>query len=157
MCVIQCVNCPCCYQLTLIPLKEDYFDGGDPKRFRFWPRKDLVRRYCKGGRIYTEVCDYLWVNPGCPRREPDYTPALGEQADSKCQSARCSSDTCRLVISRWEDYCGEHHPRSAKLMKKEPVFRVRIYDDTDLRFKAPFNHFMRHAQNFGGRRPFPFV
>ena len=157
MCIIQCVDCPCCYQLTLIPLKEKYFDGGDPKRFRDWDRKDLVRRYCNAGRFYSEVSDYLCANPECPRREPDYTPALGEPADSKCVSAYCSSQTCRLVASRWEDYCGQHHPRSKKLMKKEPVFRIRIHDDDDMRFKDPFNHFMKHAQNFGGRRPFPFV
>ena len=47
MCLIQCIDCPSCIGLSLVPLKDDYFKGRKPKCFWFWPRKDLVRRFKK--------------------------------------------------------------------------------------------------------------
>jgi hypothetical protein len=64
-----------------------------------------------------------------------------------------------LVGCRGEDYCFDHHPRSARLMTKAPTFRVVIYDDNHLRHVDPFAHFMEHRDRYEdrGRRPFPFV
>jgi hypothetical protein len=47
MCLIQCIDCPSCIGLSLVPLKDDYFNGRKPKCFWFWPCKDLVRRFKK--------------------------------------------------------------------------------------------------------------
>jgi len=86
------------------------------------------------------------MNPERPRRQPDYAPVQGEQVDSKCNSTHCTSKTCHLVAYHWEDYCRDHHPRSKKLMKKEPVFRVWIYDDADLRHADQFFSLMQHPK-----------
>ena len=146
MCVIQCINCPVCYKLTLVPLKSDYFNREDSRQFRFLERKDLVRCFCNASQFYSQVYDYLCMNPERPRRQPDYAPVQGEQVDSKCNSTHCTSKTCHLVACHWEDYCRDHHPRSKKLMKKEPVFRVWIYDDADLRHADQFFSFMKHPK-----------
>ena len=158
MCVIQCINCPVCYKLTLVPLKSDCFNREDSRQFRFWERKDLVRCFCNASQFYSQVYDYLCMNPECPRRQPDYALVQGEQVDSKCNSTHCTSKTCCLVTCCWEDYCRDHHPRSKKLMKKAPVFRVWIYHDADLRHADPFLYFMKHRKNTGREnRAFPFV
>jgi hypothetical protein len=159
MCIIQCIDCVCCDFLTLIPLKSDYFNGGDYRHFRNWARLDLVRRFRNAGKIYTTVYDEMCMNTECPRRKSDYTPKEGEKVDSHCGSVHCNNLTCRLVACRGEDYCFEHHPRSQQLLKKAPVFRVRIYNDADLRHVDRFSHFMKHVDQRDGRtrRPFPFV
>ncbi len=33
MCIIQCIDCVVCPDLTLVPLKSDYFNGGDYQNF----------------------------------------------------------------------------------------------------------------------------
>ena len=159
MCIIQVIDCVVCHDLTLVPLKSDYFNGGDYLPFRQWKRLDLLRRFKNSGRIYSTVYDKFCMNPECPRRKPDYKPREGEKVDSKCGSVHCKDQTCRLVGTRWEDYCFDHHPRSKALMKKEPTFRVQIYDDNHLRHENPFLHFMEHVdrRDRRERRPFPFV
>ncbi len=124
--------------LTLVPLKSDYFNGGDYRNFRKWDRLDLVRRFKNSGKIYTQVYDKMCMNPECPRRKPDYKPREGEKINSTCGSVHCKDSTCRLVACRGEDYCFDHHPRSAVLMKQAPNFRVVIYDDAHLRHADPF-------------------
>ncbi len=158
MCIIQVIDCIVCDLLTLVPLKSDYFNGGDYLPFRRWNRLDLLRRFQNSGRIYTTVYDKFCMNPECPRRKPDYKPREGEKVDSKCGSVHCKDQTCRLVGCRGEDYCFDHHPRSKELMKRSPTFRVQIYDDAHLRHENPFTHFMQHVdRRDGSRRPFPFV
>ena len=104
----------------------------------------MVRCFCNASQFYSQVYDYLCMNPECPMRQPDYAPVQGEQVDSKCDSTHYTSKTCRLVACRWEDYCRDHHLRSKKLMKKGPVVRVWIYDDADLRHADQFFSFMKH-------------
>ena len=79
MCIIQCIDCVVCPDLTLVPLKSDYFNGGDYRNFRKWDRLDLVRRFKNSGKIYTQVYDKMCMNPECPRRKPDYKPREGEK------------------------------------------------------------------------------
>ena len=159
MCIIQCIDCVVCPDLTLVPLKSDYFNGGDYRNFRKWDRLDLMRRFKNSGKIYTQVYDKMCMNPECPRRNPDYKPREGEKINSTCGSVHCKDSTCRLVACQGEDYCFDHHPRSARLMKQAPNFRVVIYDDVHLRHEDPFMHFMEHVGRRGDRerRPFPFV
>jgi hypothetical protein len=71
MCIIQVIDCVVCNLLTLVPLKADYFNGGDFLPFRCWNRLDLVRRFQNSGRIYTQVYDKFCMNPECPRRQPE--------------------------------------------------------------------------------------
>jgi hypothetical protein len=157
MCIIQCINCPCCFPLMLVPLKSDYFHGGNPRHFRDWPRLDLVRRFRNAGRNYILVYDRLCMNPHCVRRNPNYRPLESERIDGKCNSGFCTERTCRLVACRGEDFCQDHFPAYEHLMRRPPVFRVRIYDDADFRDQDPFGHFMEHVgRDRRERRPFPF-
>jgi hypothetical protein len=145
-----------CDLLTLVPRKSDYFNGGDYQHFWYCDRLDLVRCFRNSGKIYTQAYYKLCTNPECHRRNPDYKPKEGEKTNSKCGSVHCKDSTCRLVACRGEDYCFDHHPRSAQLMTN---FRVQIYDDAYLRPENPFMHFMKHVDQRDGRtrRPFPFV
>jgi hypothetical protein len=49
--------------------------------------------------------------------------------------------TCRLVACHGEDFCQDHFPAYEHLMRRPPVFRVRIYEDADFRDQNPFGHF----------------
>jgi len=126
MCLIQCIDCPSCIGLSLVPLKDDYFKGRKPKCFWFWPRKDLVRRFKNSGNFHTVVYDHICKNPGCPRKDPNYQPAHSSKRDSTCGSVYCQLETCRLVVSSFEDYCKNHHPRPDLLDKQAPQFRIRL-------------------------------
>ena len=72
MCLIQCIDCPSCIGLSLVPLKDDYFNGRKPKCFWFWPRKDLVRCFKNSGNFHTVVYNHICKNPGCQRKDPNY-------------------------------------------------------------------------------------
>jgi len=126
MCLIQCIDCPSCIGLSLVPLKDDYFKGRKPKCFWFWPRKDLVRRFKNSGNFHTVVYDHICKNPGCPRKDPNYQPAHSSKRDSTCGSVYCQLETCRLVVSSFEDYCKNHHPKPDLLDKQAPQFRIRL-------------------------------
>ncbi len=47
MCIIQCIDCVVCPDLTLVPLKSDYFNGGDYRNFQKWDRLDLGDRFLR--------------------------------------------------------------------------------------------------------------
>ena len=126
MCLIQCIDCPSCNGLSLVPLKDDYFNGRKPKCFWFWPRKDLVCRFKNSGNFHTVVYDHFCKNPGCPRKDPNYQPTHSSKLDGTCGSFYCELETCRLVVSSFEDYCKNHHPRPDLLDKQAPQFRIRL-------------------------------
>ena len=127
MCIIQCINCSCCLDLMLVPLKNDYFDGENPRPFQDWLRYDLVHRFCNAGRTHLVVYDRLCSNAYCIRRHPDYRPYQRERIGDKCDSAFCSEMTCSLVQCHGEDFCHEHFTGYDHLMQRPPVFRVRIF------------------------------
>ena len=124
MCLIQCIDCPSCIRLHLVPLNDDYFKGKNLKCFWFWPRKDLVHCFKNSDNFHTVVYDHICKNPGCPRRDPNYQPTHSSKRNGTCESVYCQLETCRLVISRFEDHCKNHHPRP--LDKQAPQFRVRL-------------------------------
>ncbi len=55
MCIIQCINCSVCLDLMLVPLKNDYFDGDNPRHFQDWLRYNLVHRFRNTGRTHLVV------------------------------------------------------------------------------------------------------
>ena len=124
MCLIQCIDCPSCIGLNLVPLKDDYFKGKNPKCFWFWHHKDLVHCFKNSDNFHAVVYDHIWKNPGCPRRDPNYQPTHSSKRNDTCGSVYCQLKTCRLVISRFKDHCNNHHPRP--LDKQAPQFRVRL-------------------------------
>jgi len=140
MCIIQCVDCPCCSRLRLVPLKTDYFDGDIPRPFPEWPRVDLVHRFRNAGRIHFVVEDYICVNPYCIRRHPEYRPLLRELIGGKCESAFCSEGMCRLVGCDLEEFCQYHFPGYEHLMRRPPSFRVRIFEHVFFRNQNALGH-----------------
>ena len=126
MCLIQGIDCPSCIRLHLVPLRDNYFKGKNPKCFWFWPRKDLVCCFKNSDNFHTVVYDHICNNPGCPRRDPNYQPAHSSKRDGTCGSVYCKLETCRLVISRFEGHCKNHHPRPDLLNIQAPQFRVRL-------------------------------
>jgi hypothetical protein len=94
MCLIQCIDCPSCIGLNLVPLKDDYFKGKNPKCFWFWHRKDLVRCFKNSDNFHAVVYDHIWKNPGCPRRDPNYQPTHSSKRNDTCGSVYCQLETC---------------------------------------------------------------
>ncbi len=126
MCLIQCIDCPFCIGLHLVPLKDDYFKGKNPKCFWFWPCKDLVYHFKNSDNFHTVVYDHICKNPGCRRRDPNYQPTHSSKHNGTCGSVYCQLKTCRLVISRFEGHCKNHHPRPDLLDKQAHQFRARL-------------------------------
>ncbi len=124
MCLIHCIDCPSCIGLSLVPLKDAYFNGRKPKCFWFWPRKDLFCCFKNSGNFHTVVYDHICKNPGCPRKDPNYQPTHLSKCDGTCRSVYCQLKTCRLVVSSFEDYCKNHHPRPDLLDKQAPQLRM---------------------------------
>ena len=65
-------------------------------------------------------------NPGCPRKDPNYQPTHSSKHNGTCGSVYCQPKTCRLVVSSFEDFCKNHHPRPDLLDKQAPQFRIRL-------------------------------